>query len=187
MVSDLGLWEGTLEDAEDYAGIRLEIQMGKWEYLYGLGNAEEEREKKAEYLKRNREMEEELDCYAGVRGMSKETAWILGGADPKTDCNTDQKGERKTEETAKLRRMDNYAFLDQRLRGNTQFVPVLDYAEGAYHALHHDCTAGEANGRACPLFYGGRIRCGTFGTGGDGACLSPYAVGPDGRGNPAVA
>ena len=131
VVSDLGLWEGTLEDAEDYAGIRLEIQMGKWEYLYGLGNAEEEREKKAEYLKRNREMEEELDCYAGGRGMSKETAWILGGADPKTDCNTDQKGERKTEETAKLRRMDNYAFLDQRLRGNTQFVPVLDYAEGA--------------------------------------------------------
>ena len=98
-------------------------------YVQMQKSADISQEKKAEYLKRNREMEEELDCYAGVRGMSKETAWILGGADPKTDCNTDQKGERKTEETAKLRRMDNYAFLDQRLRGNTQFVPVLDYAE----------------------------------------------------------
>lgn len=110
VVSDEKLIEEEIEEAREHAGMRLRTLMDKWEYLHGEGSAEDKKICKSEYLKRNRELEEQLDAYPGIRGMSDETAYIL---------------ERIDEEDAKQRRSDNYAYLYDRLRNKNGLVPIL--------------------------------------------------------------
>ncbi len=88
VASDISLAEDVLETGEAYARERLVPLVQKWEYL-----REKERRtggaltagwlpRKAEYLKRNRSQENELDCYQGVRRISGISAEILSKASP---------------------------------------------------------------------------------------------------------
>lgn len=110
VASEEKLLEEELKESEGYAKMRLEVMTKKWKYLNGQDSPENKREMKSEFLKRNREMEEELDRYEGMRKLSEETLHILQEVD---------------EEEAKKRRNANYRYLYHKLCGKTQFTPVL--------------------------------------------------------------
>lgn len=121
VASDLPLAEDVLESGEDYARERLVPLVQKWEYL-----REKERRtggaltagwlpRKAEYLKRNRSLENALDQYQGIRRISHISAEILS----KTD-----------EEEARRRRTENYHALYDRICGMERLWPVLRKEEG---------------------------------------------------------
>lgn len=116
VASDLPLAENVPEPGEAYARERLVPFVQKWEYL-----REKERRpggaltagwlpRKAEYLKKNRSLENALDCYQGVRRISRLSAEILA----KTD-----------EEDARRRRTENCRVLFDRICGMKRLWPVL--------------------------------------------------------------
>lgn len=116
VASDLPLAEDVPEPGEAYARERLVPLVQKWEYL-----REKERRpggaltagwlpRKAEYLKKNRSLENALDCYQGVRRISRLSAEILA----KTD-----------EEDARRRRAENCRVLFDRICGMKRLWPVL--------------------------------------------------------------
>ena len=138
VVSDEKLAEDCMESGEEYAKTRLRILMDKWEYLYGKKDGQDEENRKlakAEYLKQNREMEEQLDKYSGIRNLSNETTHIL---------------ERINEDDARRRRSDNYEYLYDRLKNRMliseerkdkiQFLPILFISEAAplYFPIYAD-------------------------------------------------
>lgn len=133
VVSDERLADGKLENPEPFAGARLEILTKKWEYLNGEKSSEEKRNMKSEFLKRNRELEEELDRYDGVRRLSEESLRILQGTD---------------EEQAEIRRKENYKYLYERLCNKTRFIPVLKTEEAG-----RDGADGRTERGTAPLYF----------------------------------
>lgn len=133
VASDLPLAEDVLESGEEYARERLVPLVQKWEYL-----REKERRtggaltagwlpRKAEYLKRNRSLENELDGYQGARRMSDMSAEIL----------------RRTDEAeAGRRRTENYRTLYDRICGMKRLWPTL-LREEAQSALYLPVYAKE--------------------------------------------
>ena len=120
MASDIPLAEDVLETGEEYARERLVPLVQKWEYL-----KEKERRtggaltagwlpRKAEYLKRNRNLENALDCYQGVRRISRISAEILSRVD---------------EEGARRRREENYHALYQHICGMKRLWAILPEKE----------------------------------------------------------
>ncbi len=116
VASDIPLAEDVLETGEEYARERLVPLVQKWEYL-----KEKERRtggaltagwlpRKAEYLKRNRNLENALDCYQGVRRISRISAEILSRVD---------------EEGARRRREENYHALYQHICGMKRLWAIL--------------------------------------------------------------
>ncbi len=132
------LYEEETEGAEEFAGLRLAVLTEKWRYLYGQEKPEKRRERKERYLRRNRELEEELDRFAGIRRLSPQAMRILQ--------ETDEAGARE-------RRNANYRYLYKKLWGNTQFEPMLKVyplpmEEGKGPA------GGEADGnQTAPLYF----------------------------------
>lgn len=120
VASDIPLAEDVLETGEEYARERLVPLVQKWEYL-----KEKERRtggaltagwlpRKAEYLKRNRNLENALDCYQGVRRISRISAEILSRVD---------------EEGARRRREENYHALYQHIYGMKRLWAILPEKE----------------------------------------------------------
>ena len=120
VASDIALAEDVLETGEEYARERLVPLVQKWEYL-----KEKERRtggaltagwlpRKAEYLKRNRNLENALDCYQGVRRISRISAEILSRVD---------------EEGARRRREENYHALYQHICGMKRLWAILPEKE----------------------------------------------------------
>ena len=120
VASDIPLAEDVLETGEEYARERLVPLVQKWEYL-----KEMERRtggaltagwlpRKAEYLKRNRNLENALDCYQGVRRISRISAEILSRVD---------------EEGARRRREENYHALYQHICGMKRLWAILPEKE----------------------------------------------------------
>lgn len=120
VASDIPLAEDVLETGEEYARERLVPLVQKWEYL-----KEKERRtggaltagwlpRKAEYLKRNRNLENALDCYQGVRRISRISAEILSRVD---------------EEGARQRREENYHALYQHICGMKRLWAILPEKE----------------------------------------------------------
>ena len=122
VASDIPLAEDVLETGEEYARERLVPLVQKWEYL-----KEKEKERrtggaltagwlprKAEYLKRNRNLENALDCYQGVRRISRISAEILSRVD---------------EEGARRRREENYHALYQHICGMKRLWAILPEKE----------------------------------------------------------
>ncbi len=120
VASDIPLAEDVLETGEEYARERLVPLVQKWEYL-----KEKERRtggaltagwlpRKAEYLKRNRNLENALDCYQGVRRISRISAEILFRVD---------------EEGARRRREENYHALYQHICGMKRLWAILPEKE----------------------------------------------------------
>ncbi|MDE6603978.1 MAG: UDP-2,4-diacetamido-2,4,6-trideoxy-beta-L-altropyranose hydrolase [Lachnospiraceae bacterium] len=116
VASDIPLAEDMLESGETYARERLGPLVQKWEYL-----REKERRtggaltagwlpRKTEYLRRNRALENELDCYQGVRRISGISAEILS---------------KVNEEEARRQRAENYHTLYDRICGMKRLWPVL--------------------------------------------------------------
>lgn len=116
VASDLPLARDVLEPGEEYARERLVPLVQKWEYL-----REKERRtggaltagwlpRKAEYLKRNRSLEADLDRYQGVRRISRISVEILSKMD---------------EEDARRRRIENYQTLYDRICGMKRIWPML--------------------------------------------------------------
>lgn len=110
VTTDEALPEGELLPNKEFTKKRMELLTQKWEYLYGEGSPEEKKALKADYLGKNRAMEEWLDEYAGIGALSRESASILTSVD---------------EQEAKQKRNDNYQYLYERLTGKTQFMPIL--------------------------------------------------------------
>lgn len=122
VASNIPLAEDVLETGEEYARERLVPLVQKWEYL-----KEKEKERrtggaltagwlprKAEYLKRNRNLENALDCYQGVRRISRISAEILSRVD---------------EEGARRRREENYHALYQHICGMKRLWAILPEKE----------------------------------------------------------
>lgn len=116
VASDIPLAEDVLETGEEYARERLVPLVQKWEYL-----KEKERRtggaltagwlpRKSEYLKRNRLLENELDCYQGVRRISHISAEILSKVDEEDACR---------------RREENYHALYQKICGMKRLWAIL--------------------------------------------------------------
>ncbi len=116
VASDFPLAEDVLESGETYARERLVPLVQKWEYL-----REKERRtggaltagwlpRKAEYLKRNRFLERDLDCYRGVRRISRISVDILSRVD---------------EEDARRKRTENYHILYDHISGMKRLWPML--------------------------------------------------------------
>ncbi|MCH5249269.1 MAG: hypothetical protein J1E98_05035 [Lachnospiraceae bacterium] len=128
VVSDEKLAVEHIEPNGEYAMNRLKILTDKWEYLNGKNEQDEDKRKldKEKFLSQNREMEEQLDKYFGIREMSNETAYIL---------------KRTDEHNARLRRSDNYKYLYDRLKDrmlisedrkdDTKFAPIISIPETA--------------------------------------------------------
>lgn len=116
VVSDLPLAEDVLESGDSYARERLVPLIRKWEYLRekekGTDSVktEERLSVKAEYLKQNRTQEEALDCYQGIRRMSRISAAILSGTD---------------EGAAARRRAENTRILYEKTDGMKRLWPIL--------------------------------------------------------------
>lgn len=120
VASDIPLAEDVLDPGEAYARERLVPLVQKWEYL-----KEKERRtggaltagwlpRKAEYLRRNRSLENALDGYQGVRRISSISAEILSKVD---------------EEDARRRRAENYHTLYQKICGMKRLWAVLPEEE----------------------------------------------------------
>ena len=120
VASDIPLAEDVLEAGEEYARERLVPLVQKWEYL-----KEKERRtggaltagwlpRKSEYLKRNRSLESALDCYQGVRRISRISEEILSKAD---------------EDEARRRREENCHALYQKIGGMKRVWAVLPEKE----------------------------------------------------------
>lgn len=101
--------EGLLPNKE-FTEKRMELLTQKWEYLYGAGSPEDKKALKADFLRKNRSMEEWLDEHAGIGALSYEATAILVSVN---------------EQEAKRQRSDNYRYLYERLKGKTQFAPIL--------------------------------------------------------------
>lgn len=116
VASDIPLAEDVLGAGEEYAGERLVPLVQKWEYLWEKGRrtggalTAEWLPRKAEYLKKNRSLENALDCYQGVRRISDISAGILAGTD---------------EEDARRRREENCRALYHRICGMKRLWPVM--------------------------------------------------------------
>lgn len=112
----------------EFAEKRLELMTEKWEYLYGYGNAESRRRLKDDFLKKNRQMEQWLDDYEGISGLSDEAACILTA---------------ENEKSCSKRRNENYRYLRGRLAGKKHFVHVFekDIMEGELKAENVQDTA----------------------------------------------
>lgn len=95
---------------EEFTEKRMELLTEKWEYLYGAGSPEEKKEMKTDFLKKNREMEEWLDRYKGIGGISGLSAGMLS---------------KVNEEECRNKRKENYRYLYGRLRGKRQLWPIL--------------------------------------------------------------
>lgn len=95
---------------EEFTEKRMELLTEKWEYLYGDGNPEEKKEMKTDFLKKNREMEEWLDRYKGIGGISGLSARMLS---------------KVNEEECRNKRKENYRYLYERLKGKKQLWPIL--------------------------------------------------------------
>lgn len=120
VVSNIPLAEDVLETGEEYARERLVPLVQKWEYL-----REKDRRtggaltagwlpRKSEYLKRNRALEAALDCYRGVRRISRISEEVLSKVD---------------EEAARRRREENYHTLYQHIRGMKRVWTILPEKE----------------------------------------------------------
>lgn len=107
---------------------RLELMTEKWEYLHGYGNDEARRRLKDDFLKKNRQMEQWLDNYEGISGISDEAACILTA---------------ENEKSCRKRRNENYRYLWGRLAGKKQFVHVFekDITEGGLKTENTQDTA----------------------------------------------
>lgn len=109
-----------VSDNGDYAKRRLEPLTDKWRYLFGEDSdksADIRAQIKSGFLKRNRELEKQLDEFGGIRRMSDETAYIL---------------ERLSEDEAREKRADNCAFLYERIKGlNGSIKAALNYDKNA--------------------------------------------------------
>lgn len=111
VASDLPLAEEVLLDGEAYAKERIAPLVQKWEYLRQEGLTEEERQRqKAAFYTKNRALEEQLDCYEGVRRLSRLSAHILSQAD---------------EEAAGRKRAENYSYLYEKVVGMKRLWPIL--------------------------------------------------------------
>lgn len=124
VASNIPLAEDVLETGEEYARERLVPLVQKWEYLKEKEKEKERRTggaltagwlpRKAEYLKRNRNLENALDCYQGVRRISRISAEILSRVD---------------EEGARRRREENYHALYQHICGMKRLWAILPEKE----------------------------------------------------------
>lgn len=85
-----------LSDHREFVGSRLQVLTEKWEYLHGMGEPEEKRARKEDYLGQNRRLEEELDGYAGISRLSEVSARLLA---------------RTEEGECRRRREENHRFL----------------------------------------------------------------------------
>lgn len=116
VASDIPLAEDVLQPGEAYAGERLVPLVQKWKYLQEKERGsegtlpEEGVSQKEEYLKRNRSLEDALDCYQGVRRISCISTEILSKVD---------------EEDARLRREGNYHTLYRCIGGMKRLRAIL--------------------------------------------------------------
>lgn len=116
VASDLPLASNVLQEGEAYARERLAPLVRKWEYLCDEDLTEEEkRSRKTEFLADNRALEERLDRYEGVRGMSRMSARILSKID---------------EEAAKRARAENYGYLYEKISSMKRLWPILLKGQG---------------------------------------------------------
>ncbi|MCM1261798.1 MAG: UDP-2,4-diacetamido-2,4,6-trideoxy-beta-L-altropyranose hydrolase [Butyrivibrio sp.] len=99
-----------LKPNTEFVEKRLELLTEKWEYLHGHGNAESRRRLKADYLQKNRQMEQWLDNHKGICALSDEAAGILMAED-EMRCSEQRK--------------ENCEYLYKKLSGMKQFVPVF--------------------------------------------------------------
>lgn len=111
VTSDEILSEEEPDSNEEFVRTRLELLTEKWEYLYEQGNIDERQSLKKDYLKKNKEMEAWLDSYAGIASISDKSSYILSLTD---------------ENKCKNKRMENCRYLQEKLIGKKQFVPVFN-------------------------------------------------------------
>lgn len=99
---------------EGFVQSRLKLLTEKWEYLYGRGTPEEKSERKAAYLKKNKEMEAFLDEWRGINRLSPVAEVILS---------------RQQEEACRQKRNQNYRHLWNAFSNSKSFCPVFDGEE----------------------------------------------------------
>ena len=116
VAADEGIFQGDMVSEERFTQKRLELLTEKWNYLHGEGSAEEKKDLKDRFLRKNREMEEWLDRHGGTGKMSREALEMLAATD---------------EESCREQRKENYRYLYGKLRNKTQFWPVLPETAGA--------------------------------------------------------
>lgn len=124
------LGEGIVPNRE-FVDKRRELLTEKWIYLHEKRGTQEGQALKEDYLKKNREMEDWLDAYAGISAMSTETSAILSGVD---------------EETCKRRREDNCGYLHRHLRNMAQIVPVFGEGYEKAAPLYYPVYAKDRDG-----------------------------------------
>lgn len=124
LASDEMLAGEELVPNKEFVEKRRELLTEKWTYLHEKRGTQEGQALKADYLKKNREMEDWLDDYAGISAISEVSASVLSRVD---------------EETCKRRRQENCAYLHSHLQDKTQVVSVFN-KEYEY-------------GKAAPLYY----------------------------------
>lgn len=116
VVSDLPLADEIMGQSEEFTKRRLELLTEKWEYLNNQIAAEDRNKIKENYLNKNRETEEWLDCFDGINTISKVTTGILKDVD---------------EDSCKAQRRENYKILYQALEGKNKFTLVFGNEEEA--------------------------------------------------------
>lgn len=110
-----------LEAGSEFTQRRIELLTEKWNYLYGLGTAEEKARLKEDYLLKNKGTEEWLDAFDGISALSAEAARILK--------NTNEKKCRNI-------RNANCSYLLERISGRASFHPVFPVKEQNNDAMN---------------------------------------------------
>lgn len=121
VVSDEELTEEEPGSGGFFTEKRLEYQQEKWRYLHEQADPSKKREMKADFLQKNREMEDWLDQHTDIGEMSAQTAGILRTV---------------KEEECRKKRSENYGYLCQRLENKTQFRPILSVRESGAAPLY---------------------------------------------------
>ncbi len=116
VAADESICRKGMVSADEFTQKRLGFLTEKWNYLHGEGKAEEKAGMKERFLRKNREMEEWLDCHEGAGKMSREALEMLAGID---------------EEACREQRKKNYRYLYGKLKNKTQFWPILPETDGA--------------------------------------------------------
>lgn len=124
--------EGIVPNKE-FVEKRRELLTEKWNYLHEKRGTQEGQALKADYLKKNREMEDWLDAYAGISAISEGASSILSRMD---------------EEACKRKRQINCAYLHKHLQGRTQVFPVFgkEYEYNKAAPLYYPVYAADRDG-----------------------------------------
>ncbi len=128
LTTNQNICQEEIAEKTDFASDRLELQIQKWNCLYGNEEIEKKEKSRVDYLKKNRETEEWLDHFPGISALSDFASRIL---------------IEENEEKARQQRNQNYSVLSQGICGLSTITALWKESESVEAPLYFPIYADD--------------------------------------------